>query len=193
MDMRSWLLAEHGELKAFLERAVLRLVPPDRRRERPGGVGNSIAWCLWHLARTEDLIINTVLRQAPQVLRAGDWPKRLGVDDDRIGTGFDESEVEALSRAVDLDALEAYRQAVCGATDAWLATGPAETLEASPDVRARLAAVPPIASPRAIEGLTRFWSGRTGAFLVHFPLINHGYLHLGEMQAIRGRLGIAGF
>jgi hypothetical protein len=193
MEMRGWLLAEHAELRAFLERAVLRLVPADRWRERPGGVGNSIAWLLWHLARTEDLVINTVLRARPQVLRDGDWPARLGVDDGRIGTGFDEGEVDALSRAVDLDGLDAYRQAVCRATDDWLATVPAEILDAAPDVPARLAAIPPIAAPRAVEGLIRFWSGRPGFFLVHFPLVNHGFLHLGEMLAIRGRLGIAGF
>ena len=46
--------------------------------------------------------------------------------------------------------------------------------------------------PSEATWLLDFWRGRPVAWFVRFPLINHGYLHLGEMQAIRGRLGIKG-
>jgi hypothetical protein len=79
------------------------------------------------------------------------------------------------------------------ATAAWLAALPDAALDTVPDVRARATALPLIAPARAQEALLTFWGGRPLAFLVGFPLVNHGYLHIGEMLAIRGRLGIRGF
>ncbi|MGH7263365.1 MAG: DinB family protein [Candidatus Rokuibacteriota bacterium] len=193
MDGREWLLADHRELRGFFERGVLRGLSPDQLRERPGEVGNSIAWCVWHLARAEDVVINTILRQEPQLLVREDWGPRMRVADLRVGTGFEAAEVEALSRAIDLEALDAYWQAVRQATAAWLPGVPPAELDAVLDVRTRLDAIAPIAPPAAREGLIRFWSNRPAAFLVRFPLIHHGYLHIGEMLAIRGRLGVKGF
>jgi hypothetical protein len=193
MDARDWLLTDHRELRTFFERGVLRGLSPDQLRERPGDVGNSIAWCVWHLARVEDVVINTILRGEPQLLAREDWGPRMRVPDARVGTGFAAAEVDALSRAVDLDALDAYWRAVREATAAWLPGVPEAALDAVPDVRARLDAVAPIAPPAAQEGLIRFWSDRPAAFLARFPLVHHGYLHIGEMLAIRGRLGIKGF
>ncbi len=193
MDFAALIRTEHQELRAFFERAVLRLVPRELLTVRPGDIGNSIAWLVWHLARVEDVVINTIIRGEPQVLVAGDWQARMRVADERVGTGFEESEVEQLSRSVDVEALDAYWQAVRRATAEWLATVPAGTFEAVPDVRGRLAAIPAIAPAKAQEGLIGFWSGRPASFLVRFPLISHGYLHLGEMLAIRGRLGVKGF
>jgi DinB family protein len=193
MDYAGLIRTQHDELRAFYERAVQRIVPPERMTERPGDIGNSIAWIVWHLARAEDVVINAIVRDVPQVLDSGGWAARMGVADHRIGTGFEESEVEALSRAIDVVALDDYWQAVRGGTDAWLPTVPAAAFDAVPDVRGRLAAIAPVAPPKALEGLIAFWQGRPAAFLVRFPLINHGFLHLGEMFAIRGRLGLKGF
>jgi hypothetical protein len=50
-DVRGWTLADYREPRSFFERAILRLVPKELLGARPGGVGNSIAWLLWHLAR----------------------------------------------------------------------------------------------------------------------------------------------
>ncbi len=193
MDFAALIRTEHDELRAFYERAVQRIVPPELLPVRPGGAGNSIAWLVWHLARVEDIVINTIVRGTPQILLAGEWAARMRVADPRVGTGFEEAEVEGLSRAIDVAALDGYWQAVRRATDDWLASVPAGFFDTVPDVRARLSAIQPIAPPKAQEGLIGFWSGRPASFLVRFPLIDHGFLHLGEMLAIRGRLGLKGF
>ncbi len=113
------------------------------------------------------------------------------MEDVRVGTGFRESEVEMLCRAADVEALDAYWQAVRRATAEWLATLPMAALDEVPDLDARLQRLPAIVPPEA-TWLLDFWRGRPVTWFVRFPLINHGYLHLGEMQAIRGRLGIKG-
>jgi DinB superfamily len=193
MTLKEWLRSQHADLRGFFERGVLRGLAPEHWTARPGDTGNSIAWLVWHLARVEDVVINGLVRGEPQVLASGDWERRMGVPDQRVGTGFEPTEVAELGRAADVTAVDGYWQAVRQATATWLAALPDAALDTVPDIRARAAALPPIAPAKAQEILLTFWGRRPVAFLVGFPLINHGYLHIGEMQAVRGRLGIKGF
>ena len=193
MTLKQWLASQHADLRGFFERGVLRGLAPEHWTARPDDTGNSIVWLVWHLARVEDLVINGLVRGEPQVLATGGWGARMGVADPRVGTGFEPAEVAGLGRTADVAAVDAYWQAVRQQTAAWLAGLPDAALDAVPDVRARAAALPPMAPAKAQETLLTFWGGRPVAFLVGFPLIQHGYLHIGEMQAVRGRLGIKGF
>ncbi len=191
MDLRDWFAAEYRDLRTMFERTVLAPTPGELLTRRPDGRGNSIAWLVWHLARVEDVVIHVVVRGERSVLAAGDWGRRMGFPDERVGTGFTEAEVETFGRTADPAQVDAYWQAVRGATAAWLAGVPLEALEAVPDVDARLASVPPIVPPAA-EWLLKLWRGRPAGWFLRFPVIDHGFLHLGQMQEIRARLGIAG-
>lgn len=191
MDLREWLAAEHRDLRTMFERTVLQPTPRTLLTARPGGAGNSIGWVMWHLARVEDVVIHVVVRGQRPVLATGDWGRRMGVSDERVGTGFTEAEVETFSRAADPEQVDAYWQAVRAATAAWFAEVPLEALDAVPDLDARLATVPPIV-PAEAEWLLKFWRGRPAGWFLRFPVIDHGFLHLGQMQEIRGRLGVRG-
>jgi hypothetical protein len=59
-----------------------------------------------------------------------------------------------------------------------------------PDVDVRLASAPDAVCGDAVWIRDR-WRGSTVNQLVWFTIL-HGYQHLGEMHAIRGRLGIRG-
>ena len=62
MDLRAWLLDAHADLSGRLTNSVVRLVPPERWTEQADGGGSSIAWLMLHLARHQDLALNTVIR-----------------------------------------------------------------------------------------------------------------------------------
>lgn len=164
------------------------MVPADLWAARPGGVANSIAWLVWHVARCEDVAINTIVRDAPQVL-TDEWSWRLRVDDARIGTGFTDAEVDAVGRSLDVDELDRYWTAVRGVTAAWLERAP--RLDCTPDVGGRLRLVSGVVPP-AGEWLLDQWTGKPAAWFVSDMVIAHGYLHLGEMLSVRGLLGIEG-
>lgn len=191
MDLRAWIQTEHQEFRGLFERTILGVVPGEGFTSRPDGSSNSIAWLMWHLARIEDVTINTIVRGQPQVLEVGKWQERLGVADQRVGTGFQDTEVEAFSRLINVDELDAYWKAVKAATAAWLAEVPLEALDAVPDLDSRLSSSPDIVSKEG-SWLLDFWRGRPARFFLMISVINHGYIHLGEMMAIRGRLGIKG-
>src|SRR5436190_246988 len=78
-------------------------------------------------------------------------------------------EVRGFSERVDLSALLAYRDAVGRETRAWARDLDFDTLDAVPDLADRLAAAPPIVGERALW-LLRFYTGKSGAFLLTFPI-----------------------
>ena len=52
----------------------------------PESGSHSIAWCLWHTTRIEDLIINLVIRESDTVWDE-DWANKTGLPFDGFGTG----------------------------------------------------------------------------------------------------------
>ena len=80
-------------------------------RVRPREDLNSLAWIVWYIARTEDIVVNPILAGRSQVLDEG-WAGRLGVARRDLGTGMKSPEVTELTRQIDLSALREYRDAV---------------------------------------------------------------------------------
>lgn len=72
---------------------------------------NSLVWLLRHMARTEDVFVNLILFDRPQLFDE-DWRQRQNTDRLDIGTGMTSGEVSRLSDALDLKAAQEYRNAV---------------------------------------------------------------------------------
>ncbi len=191
MDLKRWITGEYGGIRTVFNMGVLNAVPKEKLAEKPSPGANSIAWLVWHLARTEDVAINSVVRGIPQVLTRDDWPARLGISRTEMGTGFSDDEVADFSSAVNIDELLAYWQAVGHETEAWLRDVEAPALDEVPDVAARLAQAPAFVSPAA-SWVTGLWANKPASFFLGWVTIGHAYLHIGEMQAVRGQLGIKG-
>jgi DinB family protein len=202
MDARELFLADHTRIHASAtsteaERALaggftmqddtLKRLDEAHLRVTPDSLC-SIVWHIWHMTRIEDVTINTLLRGSPEVLDGADWLARLDIEERHVGTGDTDEEVRGFSERVDVSALLAYRDAVGRETRAWVRDLDLASLDAVPDVAARLAAAPPIVSERA-TWLPRFYSGKSGAFLLTFPITNHGFMHWAEARVTRGRLG----
>jgi hypothetical protein len=79
---------------------------------RPEGVGNSIGWLVWHLARVQDDHLAEVAGRE-QVWTADGWEPRLGLPfpADATGYGFDDAQVDA-TRITDPALLAGYHAAV---------------------------------------------------------------------------------
>ena len=202
MDARTLFLADHTRIHAAatsteaelaaaggftMQDDTLKRVPESDLRLTPDGLC-SIVWHLWHMTRIEDVAVNTLLRGVPEVLDSGEWLTRLGVDKRVVGTGDTDDEVRELSEQVDITGLLAYRDAVGRQTRTVAAELDFAALDAVPDIAAHLAAAPPIVGEQA-PWLLRFYQSKTGAFLLTFPVTNHGFMHWAEARVTRGRLG----
>lgn len=187
MDVMKWIHSQHRGVRFSYRTSVSNLVPADKLLVRPDGVGNSIAWLVWHMARTEDFVINSLIRRTPQLFT--EWSDRLG-GDYRNGTGFSDEEVAGFD--VDVVTLDAYWEAVADATSFWLTGVEPAALDEVPDLDAAVEGLPALTT-HLDSAMIDLWRGRAAAYLIGAPIIAHGYMHVGEMVAIRGRLGIDGF
>ena len=113
MDTAELLADGFGRVREGV-RSVLDGIGPDELGGRPGGA-NSIAWLVWHVARTEDHQVAGVAGAEQQW--ASGWADRFDLPFDRRATGYGQSsaEVDALA-AVPADLLGDYYEAVHAAT-----------------------------------------------------------------------------
>lgn len=149
---------------------------------------NSIAWILWHIARTEDVTMNLFVAGHAQVLEEDNWAERMGLSQRDTGTGMSDDDVSSLSQRLDIPSIRLYRQAVGRKTEEivmglrWEDLGKGinhtqiERLwqERALDERARR--------------LADFWSTRSTRFFITMPAMRHAFLHLCEALKLRERL-----
>ena len=129
----------------------------------PESASHSIAWCLWHTARVEDLIINARIRQQPQIwneVRAS----RTGLPLEGFGTGQSNAEAQEV-RITSMDAFIEYQDAVWEQTRRLLAVLNEDGLER--EVRARTG------TERVREAIS-------------LHMIGHFNGHRGEINLLRG-------
>ena len=157
----------------------------DQLRHIPSGNLHSIAWLLWHIARTEDITINLLLANADQLLYADHWFERLTVPIRDIGTEMSASDSTGLSARVDIAALRAYRRAVGQRTREIVQKVTARELrqrveaERIERVKAEGAIVP------AAYGVAEYWGRHTKGNLLLIPATRHSFTHLNEAGRVR--------
>ena len=180
--------ADVGGGASISDRILGDLTDP-QLRARPDKGGNSLAWLLWHMARTEDVNVNLVVIDGRQIFDE-QWARRMKVDRRDIGTGMTDAEVGDLSEQIDVAAAREYRNAVARRTRDVVAGCPAGLLDemvGAADV-ARASAAGAIGA-RA-EWLVALWQNQSRAKRLATVGITHNALHLGEAQTLRS---IAGF
>ena len=195
MNAAEFFLVHHGRLHAAgvaepasMWERVYGGITDEQLRARPAGM-NSLAWLLWHTARTEDVNVNLVVTNGHQVFDDA-WAKRLGIGRVDIGTGMTDAEVTDLTRRLDLGAARAYRTAVGKRTReivTKLRVGAWDEIVTPLDVNRAVAAG--AFGPHA-GWVEKFWQGVSKANRLGATCLTHNAMHLGEAAAIRGQLGV---
>src|SRR5438045_3089330 len=90
--------------------AQLHFVPPNG--------SHSIAWCLWHTARVEDLIVNARILGQPTIWN-DEWARRTGLPAEGFGVGQPNEEAQQVHIA-DVEQFAAYQDAVWSSTACFL-------------------------------------------------------------------------
>jgi DinB superfamily len=193
MDVRAFFLAAHamshgravapGEGWNLEDLVLCDVTDAELRRRQPGHT--SIAWSLWHMARSEDVAVNAGLRAVAPVLERDGWRGRLGIERRDNGFGMSDAAVDAWGAAVDLAALRAYRVAVGRETRAWAETADltrlAEPVAGAGERAAAVGAFGPAPAPAAVA----FWGQRSGAWFLHWLVVGHNQGHLDGIQHLR--------
>ncbi len=171
-----------GTSEPMLEDRLVDGLTDDQLRLRPSPGLNSIAWILWHLARSEDAGINVLVAERPQVLTEDGWLQRLNLSQLDMGTGMRDEEVTEVGYRIDIPALHAYHVAVGRRTREVVRDLSNEQVDEFIDPT-RLLEVG--AFPDSEDGARRvatYWRGRRKRFLL---TASHDFQHLGEAMCIR--------
>lgn len=188
MDLTKWVAAEVDGLRRRVDEQVLQLVPPERRRERPGG-GPSIVAALWHTGRHADLALHAVLLGEAPLL--DEWRDDLDAVNLPAGSGLGEAEDPADTAQVDATAVGDYLMAVLDAVITSLGRLDLASADAAVDgTRALRASGVPDDEFGWLFGL---WSERPRWWFLQWEVISHTTGHLGEMIATRDRMGLNPF
>ena len=146
-------------------------ITPEQLHAIPGGnpKANTIAWGLWHYARTEDNVVQYILqnKKTPIWVEQG-YAARTGLPETAQGTGMPAAEAQAL-RIKDLGAFKEYTGKVWAATNALIATNDQALLD-------RMVTIKPLGEMHAMRALGSV-------------CLTHGMIHFGEIELARTLVG----
>jgi hypothetical protein len=172
---------------SFEDEVMDGLTEADMRKVQPKG-GHSIVWILYHLARCEDVTMNILVADSPQLFEAGGWAKKLKVSVCETGNALDAAGIDALSAAIDIPDLRAYRLAVARRTDEIVKKlQPGDFKQKAAPARLAKIEVQGAVDPAA-HWLIEYWGGRTIAGLLLMPPTRHNFVHLNEIARLRAKL-----
>jgi hypothetical protein len=174
-------------LWSFEDEACQGLSAEELRRI-PSGQEHSIAWLLWHITRIEDVTLNLLVAGHPQLFWRDAWLPKLNISRADTGNATQLEDITALSVAIDLEALQAYRLAVGRSTREIVQNLPPGQLKNRVDP-ARLAQVSAEGAvvPAAKEILA-YWGGLTISGLLLMPPTRHSFIHLNEALRVRQKM-----
>lgn len=146
---------------------------------------NLLAFDLWHVARTQDWALQTLVRGAPELIDEPRWRGRGALATHGIGVGMTEAEADALAHCLKLADILAYADATHAAILAWLdEQRDDDALDLQPDVPAHLARYP-VYLETAMREEVPWMFQRPRIFHCLAPASGHVLEHLAAMELIK--------
>lgn len=167
------------------EDAILNDLSEELFRRIPINCDHSIAWCIWHIARIEDVAMNILVAGQPQMLFQGNWFELLGINYQHTGNGMAPGDIASLSISIDLQALRSYRKAVGRNTQQIVTNLQSGRITEKVDPgRIRQIKESGILL-EAAYGIADYWRNLNIAGLLLMPATRHNLVHLNEALRLK--------
>lgn len=168
MDVRDVLIDGVDQLNNWLLGGIKSLTP-EQVNWLPEGKSVSIGFNAWHILRTEDNIANFVMQKRMPVWVEQNYFERFGLPKVDQGTGMGLEDARAI-RIEDVALLCEYGEKVGEQTIDYLKNVPLDDL-------LEVQMVKPL-------GEMARWQ------VIRQVMMTHGFMHLGEINALKGQLGL---
>ena len=166
---------------------VLNDMTEEQVRRIPRNCEHSIAWCIWHIARIEDVTMNLLVAGSPQVMHRKNWLERMRMTIHDTGNAIDKEGVAQLSATIDFEALRLYRMTVGRRTREIVQQLQPEELKQKVDPIRVQQVMDEGAVVEAARGIVDYWSRRSIAGLLLMPATRHIIVHLNEALQLKRR------
>jgi uncharacterized damage-inducible protein DinB len=144
---------------------------------------NLIGFTYWHVARNQDVIVQTLIRGEPELITRETLARMSGLpagSNDSIGTGMSLAQADAIALATTRDGMQAYCSAVFAMMCEWLETLTDDELDHRPDCLAHIAAIPAYQTP-FWHRIAQFFATKSIAEILGYYCTAHPYQHLAEI------------
>jgi hypothetical protein len=182
MDAVALLTSQWTTLNAALH-ALAQDLGPDEWTFRVAPGQNLPGFTLWHIPACQDWTVQTWIRNVPEVRDWNAWTQGAGFDRLGLAFGISLADADAIARAVSVDDMLAYADAVLAENVRWLGTVTERDLDRVPDNRAHLARRPAYRTTQYLAEVQGMWN-QTVAEVIALD-IGHGRAHLGEAGLIK--------
>jgi uncharacterized damage-inducible protein DinB len=143
----------------------------DQLHYSPGEESHSIAWILWHAARIEDLFVQQIFAQQPELWQTGGWAQRTGLPEKGFGTGQSTADARSI-RIKDRAAFAEYQKEVAARTNALL-----DSIAADESILTR--------EVKLMDRTEQIGES------INLHMVTHLNGHRGEVNQLRGEMGFA--
>ena len=184
------MINDLASMRSKLFDSVVQLVPTARWHEEADDGGSTITGLLLHLARHQDLAVNTVIRNHEPLFT--EHRAALGLADLGPAVGLAEREDRAATALVAPMPLQEYVTAVFDRTAEWLEPLGSMALDIEPNTGYRLTHRAGLDADK-LPWLYSMWEGKALWWFVQWPVIGHGHAHVGEAISLRNRMGLSPF
>ena len=150
----------------------------------------TIAWCLWHITRIEDITTNILMLEKPQVFVTGNWKSKMNAIATDTGNVMTDEEIIDFSKHINIGELHNYRMAVGRNTREIIKKLTPDDLKIkmSKDALGRILDEGAVLDVEGANWLIGFWGGKTLAGLLLMPVTRHLHMHLAEGMRIKNKL-----
>jgi hydroxypyruvate isomerase len=169
------------------EDEVLKDMTEERIRCIPQNCEHSVAWCIWHIARIEDVTMNILVGGNPQVISQDKWLERMNIKFCDTGNSIDDESMAELSETIDIKVLRKYRIAVGQKTREIVKHLQVESLKQRVDTLRIQKVRDEGAVVEAASGIVDYWNKRNIAGLLLMPPTRHCIIHLNEALRLKKR------
>lgn len=165
------------ELKQNLQRKDFDAIP----FINAGGFHNkTIAYSVWHIFRIEDIVVNTLIFDRPEIFFAGNYKERINSPIITTGNELEKQGIADFSVLLNLDELYSYAQEVKKNTEKLLKSLSFDDLKAKiPEERKNnLQKLKVVSSDESALWLIDYWCKKDIRGLVQMPFSRHWIMHV---------------
>lgn len=148
---------------------------------------NLLAFELWHIARTQDWALQTLVRGVPELIDQPRWQGRGQLATHGIGVGLTTEQADELARTLALADILEYAGAAHQEIVTWLGSVPDEALDMQFDVPGHLARYP-VYFEKAMREEVPWMFQQPPVWRCLAPANAHVRDHLAQMELIKHQL-----
>ena len=154
-------------------------------RRIPKNGEHSVLWCLWHIARIEDVTMNLLIANTEQIFEEGNWLAKTDSSISHTANAMSVDEISEFSAVINISALREYRIAVGRRTREMVKGLKSEELKE----KVKSERIQQVEEKEAVlkqaDGIIEYWSKRNIAGLLLMPATRHNLVHLNEASRLK--------